>query len=96
MGHEIVRLVIPLVVVDELDAKKYARREEFQQRARELVTLIDRYVTDSPPDGYSEIREGVTVEVLPDEPGHLRMASNDQEILARAQSWSRPLGDRRH
>jgi hypothetical protein len=30
-----VRPVIPIAVVDKLDAKKYARREEFQQRARE-------------------------------------------------------------
>jgi hypothetical protein len=49
-------------------------------------------VTDSPPDGYSEIREGVTVEVLPDEPGHLRMASNDQEILDRAQFLEQATG----
>jgi rRNA-processing protein FCF1 len=84
MNTALVRLVIPLAVVDELDNKKYARREEFQQRARELLTLIDRHVTDS-PDGYSQVREGVTVEVLADEPGHLRMSSNDQEILDRCE-----------
>jgi hypothetical protein len=50
-----VRLVIPLAVVDELDGKKYARRDEFQQRARELLTLIDRYET-SAPDAYVELR----------------------------------------
>lgn len=80
-----VRLVIPLTVVDELDAKKYARRAEFQQRARELLTRIDRYVTASPPDGFSPIREGVTVEILPDERGHLRVQGNDQEILERCE-----------
>ena len=88
-----VRLVIPLAVVDELDAKKYARREEFQQRARELLTLTDRYVTDSPPDGYSKVREGVTVEVLPDEPGHVRAASNDQEILERCEFLHQATGN---
>jgi hypothetical protein len=80
-----VRLIIPIVVVDELDAKKYARREEFQQRARELLTLIDGYVTASPPDGYANLANGVTVEVLPDEPGHLRMPDNDQQILERCE-----------
>lgn len=65
MHVELVRLVIPLAVVDELDGTKYARREEFQQPARELVTLIDRYATASPPDGCAEVRKGVTVEVLP-------------------------------
>lgn len=38
----------PTAVAVALDAKKYARREEFQQRARELLALIDRYVTASP------------------------------------------------
>jgi rRNA-processing protein FCF1 len=84
MNTALVRLVIPLAVVDELDNKKYARREEFQQRARELLTLIGRYVTDL-PDGYSQVREGVTVEVLADEPDRLRMSSNDQEILDRCE-----------
>lgn len=85
LHQELVRLVVPLVVVDELDGKKYARREEFQQRARELLTLIDGYVTASPPVGYSTIRDGVTFEVLPDEPDHSRLPSNDQEILERCE-----------
>jgi predicted ribonuclease YlaK len=80
-----IRLVIPIVVIDELDAKKYARRGEFQQRARELLTLIDGHVSASPPDGYSDLRPDVTVEVLPDERGHLRADSNDQEILDRCE-----------
>ena len=80
-----VRLVIPIAVVDELDAKKYARREEFQQRARELLALIDRYVMASPLDGYVSVQPDVTVEVLPDEAGHLRAVSNDQEILGRCE-----------
>jgi len=79
------RLVIPVAAIDELDAKKYARREEFQQRARELLTLIDRCVTASPPDGYSHLSQDVTVEVLPDEAGHLRAVTNDQEILDRCE-----------
>lgn len=79
------------MVVDELDNKKYARREEFQQRSRKLLTVIDRYVTDS-PDGYSEIRDGVTVEVLVDEPGHFRLPSNDQEILDRCKFLNQVTG----
>jgi rRNA-processing protein FCF1 len=83
LRQELVRLIVPLVVVDELDGKKYARREEFQQRARELLTLIDGYATASPPVGYLAVRDGVTFEVPPDEPGHSRMPSNDREILER-------------
>jgi len=81
----LVRLIIPIAVIDELDAKKYARREEFQQRARELLTLIDTCVTASPPDGYSHLSQDVTVEVLPEEAGHLRAVTNDQEILGRCE-----------
>jgi PIN domain len=61
MQAGLVRLVIPIAVVDELDAKKYARREEFQQRARELLTLIDQYVTTATPG-----------RLLPPEPGRHR------------------------
>ena len=43
VGQPAVRLIIPLAIIDELDNKKYARREEFQQRAREMLALIDRY-----------------------------------------------------
>jgi len=91
----LVRLVFPIVVVRELDAKKYARREEFQGRARDLLTLIDRFVSASPPDGYSEVRSGVTVEVLPDERGHLRMPGhdNDEEILERCEFLRQVTGD---
>jgi rRNA-processing protein FCF1 len=83
-GQPAVRLVVPLVVIDELDNKKYARREEFQQRARELLTLIDRYETAA-QDAYAQLGDGVTFEVLADEPGHIRAASNDQEILERCE-----------
>lgn len=89
-----VRLVIPIAVVDELDAKKYARREEFQQRARELLALIDRYVTTSPPDGYFRVQPDVTVEILPNEAGHLRAASNDQEILNRCELLYQATGNK--
>jgi len=91
LSVEAVRLIIPLVVIDELDEKKYARRTEFQDRARKLLILIDRFA-DQSPDGYASIREGVTVEVLPDEEGHLRAASNDQETLERCELLNQVTG----
>lgn len=69
-------MIIPLAIIDELDNKKYVRREEFQQRAREMLALIDRYETAA-PDAYVPLQEGVTFEILPDEPGHFRAASTD-------------------
>ncbi len=91
IGQPVVRLIVPLAVIDELDKKKYARREEFQQRARELLALIDRYETAA-PDAYAKLREGVTFEVLPDEPGHFRAASADQEILERCEFLTQVTG----
>ena len=84
IGQRAVRLIIPLIVVDELDNKKYARREEFQQRARELLTVIDSYESAA-PDAYVHLSKDVTFEILPDEQGHFRAASTDQEILERCE-----------
>lgn len=50
-------------------------------------------MTASPPEGYSKVREGVTDEVLPDGPGHLRMPSNDQEILERCEFLHQVTGN---
>ena len=91
IGQPVVRLIVPLAVIDELDNKKYARREEFQQRARELLALIDRCETAA-PDAYTPLRQGVTFEVLPDEPGHFRAASTDQEILERCEFLAQVTG----
>jgi hypothetical protein len=91
IGQPVVRLVVPLAVIDELDNKKYARREEFQQRARELLILIDRYETAA-PDAHVQLHEGVTFEVLPDERGHFRAPSTDQEILERCEFLAQVTG----
>ena len=57
VGRPNIRIIIPLAVINELDNKKYARREEFQQRAQELLNLIDRYETAA-PDAYAQFRRG--------------------------------------
>lgn len=91
VGKPTVRLIVPLAVIDELDNKKYARREEFQQRARDLLILIDRYESAA-PDAHAQLSEGVTFEVLPDELGHLRAASTDLEILERCEFLAQVTG----
>jgi PIN domain len=84
LGVPLVRLVIPVTVVAEIDNKKYARRSEFWDRARDLLALIDSYA-DGSPDGYAAVRQGVTVEILPDEEGHLRLPDIEQEIRDRCE-----------
>jgi PIN domain-containing protein len=77
------RLIMPVAVVRELDRMNHASRQEFQHRAREILTLLETYVSTTPPDGYTTVRDGVTIEILPDEPGHVRAPSTDLEILDR-------------
>lgn len=87
-----VRLIISVAVVTEIDNKKYARRAEFWDRARDLLGLIDSYA-ESSPDGFAVVREGVTVEILADEEGHVRLPDTDQEILDRCELL-RQIADR--
>jgi hypothetical protein len=94
-GAECVRLVIPLVVVDELDAKKYARRVEFRSRAREILTVMDRLL-DLAPGESAQIQPGVTFEVLSDEAGHVRAPAVDQEILERCAFLAQVTGQPVH
>jgi rRNA-processing protein FCF1 len=58
---EIVRLVVPLRVVDELDDRKSARRPDLVRRARSRIRQLERHVVDTKT---TELRPGVTVEVV--------------------------------
>jgi predicted ribonuclease YlaK len=79
VGRSPVRLVVPLRVVEELDAKKYARRDELAGAARILLTSLEEAVAAS--SGPNAIREDVTIEV-PIEPGFRRRPEDaDREIL---------------
>jgi hypothetical protein len=90
-----VRLIVPMVVVEELDSAKLGRDEH---RGRAQVTLArldglftkpDETATLEPPTLKSVPGGGVpfggaTAELLFDPPGHLRMHSKDNENLDRA------------
>ncbi len=61
VGEEEVRLVIPLRVIEELDAKKYTESEKLQIRARALLPKLDAIIGSmgSP----TPLRLGTTIEV---------------------------------
>jgi rRNA-processing protein FCF1 len=59
LGAKSVRLVVPLRVVDELDEKKYARRDDLRNNARKRLRLLARYLEE--PDG---IADGVRIEIV--------------------------------
>jgi hypothetical protein len=45
IGHEKVRIVIPLRVVEELDAKKYGESQKLRDRARALLPKLDAIIS---------------------------------------------------
>ncbi|NHO83154.1 PIN domain-containing protein [Micromonospora sp. CMU55-4] len=92
-----IRLLIPIAVVDELDELKEARTA-VRHRARVSLAILDRVVTGSPqephelrPPALREVVDGLhaptgdlTVEILFDPPGHIRLPVVDDEIIDRA------------
>jgi hypothetical protein len=95
-----VLLVIPMVVVDELDrAKRTARaakvsrtnNEDVRTRARLTLRRLDsrfadvRWVAPIQPDKFPEAGP-VAAELLLDEPGHVRLPDSDSELVDRASS----------
>jgi rRNA-processing protein FCF1 len=91
LGATAWRLVIPLRVVEELDAKKYSGSTKLAPRARALLPLLERLVGE---DGSArELEEGVTIEV-PVEPGQRSRPSDaDEEILGLCAELAQLAGD---
>jgi predicted ribonuclease YlaK len=91
-----VRVVIPMVVIDELDGLKQATSAKVRWRAAYSVAVIDRVIADPPVPGL--LRPGVQLpprgevklQALLDPPGHRRMPINDDEIINRSLAC-RPL-----
>jgi hypothetical protein len=106
--HQPIRLLIPIVVVDELDDLKDARTE-VRHRARLSLAILDRVITGSPQEPH-ELRQpqlrqvftgqhqaptgDLTVEVLLDALGRARLPIVDDEIIDRALAIQ-PLAGRR-
>lgn len=98
-GHEPVRLLIPMPVIDELDGLKQAPKQPARYRSGYTLAVLDRILGDDPsepgllkerddkatdPTGIPASRGEVTVEVLYDPPGHSRLPIADDEIVDRA------------
>jgi hypothetical protein len=79
LGLSPVRLVIPLRVIEEVDAKKYSPSRRLRDRARSVLPHIADRVGlwgDSVP-----LADGVTLEVLVEPGPRERPADADEEIL---------------
>lgn len=81
-----VRLVVPLVVIDELDRKQHEGSKDMSQRARRALRALDQMFDGAQPGMAAPVpgRPDVTIEVLMDETEHTREASADDEIIERS------------
>jgi hypothetical protein len=99
-----IRIVVPMVVVDELDGLKRSNRRVERWRAGYTLAAIDRVVPD--PGRTGVLRQGdvgmrtdggiprgeTTIEVLVDPPGHSRLPIADDEIIDNARTVGALVG----
>ncbi|RNH98586.1 hypothetical protein EEZ25_26140 [Micromonospora aurantiaca] len=97
VAYEEVRLIVPRVVVDELDRLKESGNQQSRWRAGHTLGVLDELllrprsrVTIREADNYSEVvndggtpHDKVTIEVLFDDAHHVRLEDNDDEIIDR-------------
>ncbi|WJV46200.1 PIN domain-containing protein [Streptomyces flavofungini] len=91
-----IHLIVPMVVVDELDQLKESKTPHARWRAGYTLAVLDRIFQQDTqqavlrkPDAEVQrttgVRRGeVTVQLLFDPPGHVRLPINDDEIVNRA------------
>ena len=97
-----IRVVIPRIVVAELDNNKRNRYRAVKLRVRETLRLLENLLalgepqpvklSENDPRSSSREQRDVTIEFLPDPLGHQPQARADDEILARALHLERLTG----
>lgn len=90
------RLVVPLVVIGELDVQKYGKGT-LGDRAAAAIIALERMLGDATPGEPVELRRGVTLEVRIDPAGHQVGQDADGQILrcaAELHHFNRTIGVR--
>jgi hypothetical protein len=98
LGFQVTRLLLPILVVDQLDDLKQSKTPHVRWRARHTLQVLDSLLQD--PRGFATLREPilvpfggtgrsaprgeVSVEIVFDPPDHVRLPSSDDEIVDRA------------
>lgn len=78
-----IRIVLPMVILDELDKVKYMKGDR-ADRAASVAKVLDGFLPDMERQGYAEVRKGVTIEIVTEEPGHRRHENHDTEMIQTA------------
>jgi predicted ribonuclease YlaK len=90
-----VHLLVPIIVVDELDGLKKSKDRHQRWRAGYTLAVLDRLFASSAepaqltPEDFSVLGSGglprgeVTIELIFDPPGRVRLPINDDEIIDR-------------
>jgi predicted ribonuclease YlaK len=96
-GEGPVHILVPILVVDELDRLKESRDKEFRWRAGYTLAVLNRLVGAATGAAVLKAADRtalehatggplgvVTVEIVLDPPGHVRLPLDDDEIIDRA------------
>ncbi|MFJ2736142.1 PIN domain-containing protein [Streptomyces sp. NPDC087317] len=92
-SSENLRLLFPITVVDELDRLKESGKERPRWRASSTLSVLDRILAGRTAGNWrtgrflaedGDIRGDVTLEIVLDPPGHVRLPVVDDEIIDRA------------
>lgn len=83
MARSPVRLVLPMVVLEELDKVKYMKGDR-SDRAGKTLKILDGYLSAFERDGFATVRDNVTIEILRDDEGRQRRENLDDELIDRA------------
>ncbi|MEY9961365.1 PIN domain-containing protein [Streptacidiphilus sp. MAP5-52] len=88
-------LVIPHVVVEEIDTKSYSEDSaKIRKRARGVYELLGDVLKALTTEGRSALHDGTEVQVLRDDMGHRRLPNNDDEAVARAAHLQQAIAPR--
>lgn len=91
-----VRLVVPSVIVDQLDDQSY-KPQPRADRAKAVLRELRQLQEGLPsPEAPAAIRAHVDIQLLVDAPGHAARRNDDDEILTRAEYVAALVGDRVH
>lgn len=101
---EPIRLLVPMLVVDELDRLKQSKQPDVRGRATYTLAVLARCLAGPELQGWLHppetqgpgSRNHVSIEVVPDPNGHVRLPLPDDEIIDRALTIHRIAGQDVH